>query len=52
LQIAKKSDEESFTLPPRDATHEQAVFRKALINVELLYFGISIGVLIILLLLG
>ena len=51
-RIAKKSDEESFILPPRDAAHEQSVFRKAFINGELLYFGISIGVLIIFLLSG
>jgi len=49
-RIAKNSDEDTFALPPRNATHEQAVFRKALINGELLYTGISIGVLIIFLL--
>ena len=51
-RIAKKSDEKSFILPPRDTAHEQVVFRKALINGELLYFGISIGILIIMLVLG
>jgi hypothetical protein len=45
-RIARQSAKESFTCPPRDTVYEMVVYRKAVLLGILLYFGVSLIVLL------
>lgn len=48
-QIAKKSDEKSFTFPRRDTIYEKAVYQKTIFLGTLIYFGIALLIFVLLL---